>query len=153
MDFHSISKESSKGLSTTAFLNKPSDWTNWQHVFLLQVKTLDLEDHVLHKKSLKRKPTEPDIRKKKYTKTRDVRPQSVDGQDENDNTIQEKEVGSWMPTDLTEAGQKLYNMDYNWFKQWDASYQIQRSAVEKLSRWISKTVNPEYLYDCCSPED
>jgi ferredoxin len=149
------------GLS--AQLRKSSDWTNWRHVFLLQVTTHGLEDHVIDKRPLIKRPTIPDIRHQKYAKTanalREARSllarddEGIDAYHHQENPIQEKADGEWMMTDLTDAGQKNFNLDYNWYKQKETTYLAQKTSVEKLNKWIFSTVDPEFISTCCQPRD
>jgi hypothetical protein len=136
-----------------AFLAKPEDWNNWNHEFELQVETFSLEPHITNKKPLLPQPEMPDIRKKKYIKKphaqRHARSQTVDNEEEDEETIQEKNNGQWMMTDLTDSGLKAFNLDLTWYKQLETSYEKQRQCVEKLTKWILQTVSPDYKSTCC----
>lgn len=143
----------------TAFLEKPEDWKEWKHDFLLQVESNNLNDHVQKGTPLMPAPEFPDIRRKKYTKTREAlqfaRSQTIYEQDaeeqreENNETIQEKATGNWMMSDLTNAGRELFNLDMGQYKQFESPYNAQRQSVKKLRDWILKTVSTEYKGTCC----
>ncbi|RMZ87425.1 hypothetical protein DV736_g5353, partial [Chaetothyriales sp. CBS 134916] len=145
------------GKTLNAFLARPEDWQDWEHELQLQAETYSLYDHMMAKKPLIREPTMPDIRRKRYTKTaaaaRTVQPPVAAEEPEDDDTIQEKVAGSWMMSDLTEAGQRNLTMDLNWYKQAQTTYNTQKTAIEKLKKWIFQTVAPVYKTTCCEPRD
>lgn len=144
----------------TAFLEKPEDWKAWKHDFLLKVETHQLSDHVLKGKALMPAPALPDIRRKKYTKTREAlqlaRSQTIEVQmgeeeepEENNETVQEKGTGNWMLSDLTNSGRELFNLDMTYFKQLEPTYKDEKQSITKLKDWILRTVSTEYKDTCC----
>lgn len=141
----------------TAFLSKPGEWNNWNHEFELQTGTYGLEAHIHQQKPLLQKPEMPDIRQKKYTKKphaqRNARSQTMEGEEEDEETIQEKGQGTWMMSDLTDNGIKIFNQDLTWYKQLESVYKEERQAVEKLTKWLLQTVNPAYKSTCCQANE
>ncbi|KAJ4406455.1 hypothetical protein N0V82_010125 [Gnomoniopsis sp. IMI 355080] len=135
-----------------ATLAKPEDWDKWDHEFKLQVEAHNLGRHVFENRPLLRSSTMPDISKKKYTKRadRNARSQTLDNEDENDDNLQEKPNGEmWTTSDLTDAGEKLFNKDFMWYQQIEKVHATEHSSVEKLTKWILQTVSPDYKYTCC----
>lgn len=65
--------------------------------------------------------------------------------------IQEKRQGQWLLSDLTEAGLKTYNLDLQGYKSEEPEYTKERTAVQKLRKWVLQTVAPDYKSDCCLP--
>ncbi|KAL1855882.1 hypothetical protein Daus18300_010860 [Diaporthe australafricana] len=137
----------------TAFLSTPADWNDWNHEFELQTDTHGLSQQIRGKKPLLPTPEMPDIRRRKYTKKphaqRNARSQTVNDEEEDEETIQEKANGSWMLSDLTDNGNKVFNQDLTWYKQLETVYDKERQAIEKLTKWLLQTVNPTYKSTCC----
>jgi hypothetical protein len=135
-----------------AFLAKPQDWNDWNHEFELQVQTYGLKSQIINKTPLLPQPEMPDIRKKKYIKKphaqRYARSQTVDNEEEDEETIQNKENGQWMISDLTDNGVKMFNSDLNWYKQLESTYEKERLSIEKLTKWMLSTVSPAYKSHC-----
>jgi hypothetical protein len=101
-----------------------------------------------------RRSIEPDIRNTRYTKTAaallKAEPQAEDAPDQ---TIQNKQNGEWIITDLTANGQIAFNLDYNYYKAKRSDYDSQKINLEKLRKFVLTTVNSDYVITCCQSED
>jgi hypothetical protein len=132
-------------IGVTAKLINPKDWRNWEHAFRLQIGNYDLDDMIFGNRKLMSRPIELDIRKIKYTKTAVALNEAVSQDpDRPDPTIHEKEDGDWTITDLTEGGQKSFNLGYNYYKAGKTDYDNQKINFEKLRKFVLITVNPDY---------
>lgn len=127
----------------------PKDWIDWEHELLLQADTYPLRKHNIDKVPIQREPTMSDIRKKKYMENTAAASRNSRSQDEN--TIQETQYEKWWMTDLTDAGQKAFNLDFNWSKQEETTYSTQKTTIENFNKWIFQTVAPTCKTTCCEP--
>jgi hypothetical protein len=103
-------------------LTKADDWADWEHELLLNIRDLDLTEHIVDKKPLIKKPKMPEIAQKKYTKKRQTLKEVPSGQQqqsESNTPLEEDEDAldvrknddEFNVSDLTKEGKEIYDAD------------------------------------------